>query len=196
MNQKKRIIAITGGIGSGKSVVQAILKALGHEVYDCDLRAKILMDTDANIRKAIYEGICPDAVKDSYIDRSVLARHVFECDEALKKLNALVHSEVIKDFRRWSDGKRIAFVETAILFTSGMDREVSEIWEVMAPEQIRIKRVETRNPDLDKSQIIRRMESQKTETEALKSASTNVIINDGVTPLLPQIERLLYGVNP
>lgn len=91
MNQQ-RIIGLTGGIGSGKSVVRDIVSAMGIPVYDCDSRAKYLMDTSIEILSAIAEDICPEAIIDNIINRSVLAEHVFASEEVRLKLNlSLIH---------------------------------------------------------------------------------------------------------
>jgi len=188
----KKIIAITGGIGAGKSVVQSILTAMGFDVYDCDRQAKALMDSDKSIIEGIAQNICPQSVTDdNQIDKSVLADHVFKNKEALDKLNKLVHKQVIEDFRKWKEGRHIAFIETAILCTSGLDKDVDEVWEVTAPESVRISRVKIRNPHLKESQIISRIESQRSEESQLKALSTFEIKNDGIAPVLPQIESLL-----
>lgn len=189
-----RKIAITGGIGAGKSVVQSILKALGHEVYDCDLRAKMLMDSDIRILNAIGERVCPEAVIGSSLDRKTLAERVFNDKGALAVLNEIVHKEVVRDFREWSATRVPAFVETAILCTSGLDREVDEIWEVTAPEAVRVERVKKRNPELTESQILSRIEAQRGEQEVLSGVPTKKISNDGLTPILPRIEELLTSL--
>ncbi len=191
---KRRIIAITGGIGAGKSVVQSILKALGHEVYDCDLRAKVMMDSDMRILNSISADICPAAVTDGKLDRGILANHVFNDKNALAALNSLVHKEVIRDFQCWSSDRRLAFVETAILCTSGLDKEVDEIWEVTAPENVRVERIKKRNPELSESQIISRIDAQRDEQIRLSRIPTHEINNDGLTPILPQVEKLLERV--
>lgn len=101
-----RVIAIAGGIGSGKSVVQAILKAMGFSVYDCDVRAKEMMDSDIEIINSIKNEICPQAVKCDHIDRRVLGSHVFNDQVSLEKLNTLVHGQVVKDFRKWRKARQ------------------------------------------------------------------------------------------
>lgn len=191
-----RVIAIAGGIGSGKSVVQAILKAMGFSVYDCDVRAKEMMESDIEIINSIKNEICPQAVKCDHIDRRVLGSHVFNDPVSLEKLNTLVHGQVVKDFRKWREGKAISFVETAILCTSGLDKEVNEIWIVSAPEKLRISRVRSRNPHLSEFEILKRMEAQSKELDMLGKMNVNVIVNDGLSALLPQIEALLKEAAP
>lgn len=189
----ERIIAITGGIGSGKSVLCRMVTALGFEVYDCDSRAKAIMDTDVEIIDYIARHICADAVNNGKINRRALADAVFGCPDRLKMLNALVHKAVIDDFCRWRSSKDTAFIETAILYTSGLDRYINEVWEVTAPDNVRIARVRLRNPELSENHIINRIEAQKEENMFPRRIEHRVIVNDGITPILPQVETLLQS---
>lgn len=185
-----RLTAVCGGIGSGKSMVCSMLTAMGFPVYNCDSRAKALMDSDPEIRKAIARDIAAEALFESgEIDRRTLSAIVFADARKLATLNAIVHGAVRDDIARWTQtegakGKRL-FVETAILMESGLDRMVDEIWLVTAPEEVRITRVGRRSgltPEQTKSRIA--MQKDPDGADA-------VIVNDGVMPLLPQIERLI-----
>lgn len=186
-----RLIAISGGIGSGKSVVSKILSSLGFPVYDCDREAHILMERDAEIIERIRL-IEPSAVKDGKILRPVLALRVFSDSHALEQLNQAVHGAVRKDLAQWalSHGPAACFVETAILYQSEIDKMVSEVWEVQAPFRLRIDRVVTRN-SLTSAQVLVRIESQDRFQPKSLHPLTKVIINDDKTPLLPQIQALL-----
>ena len=118
------LTAITGGIGSGKSVVSRILRVLEYPVYDCDSRAKALMDADVIIKQQIIHDIDRETIAaDGTIDRRRLASIVFADAEKLAALNAIVHSAVRLDIQRWAEdcGNSHAFVETAILFQSGLN---------------------------------------------------------------------------
>ena len=187
-----RLIAITGGIGSGKSVISDILRAMGHKVYDCDTRAKALMDTDESIKDDLINLISIDAVRsDRTIDRKLLSEIVFNDPEALSRLNSIVHKAVRADLRRWRDtsSDKTVWVETAILYASRLDREVDEVWEVTAPTELRVQRVMKRN-SMSREQVLARISSQST-TAAQLHPLTKSIVNDGVEPVLPQILSLL-----
>lgn len=188
---RRRIIAITGGIGSGKSVVSKIVERMGFAVYDCDSRAKALMDSDPTIGEAIEREICRSVVSDSGIDRKALGEIVFADSQALAALNRIVHGAVVHDFDSWKLDLPTAFVETAILYTSGLDRHVTEVWEVTAPTDIRIERVRLRNPWLSEAHIRQRIESQMCEERFPKHATTRRIVNDNRSAIIPQIESLL-----
>lgn len=187
-----RLIAITGGIGSGKSIISDILRAMGHKVYDCDTRAKALMDTDESIKNDLIDLISIDAVRnDRTIDRKLLSEIVFNDPDALSRLNSIVHKAVRADLRRWRDtsSDKTVWVETAILYASRLDREVDEVWEVTAPTELRVQRVMKRN-SMSREQVLARISSQST-TAAQLHPLTKAIVNDGVEPVLPQILSLL-----
>ncbi|MDE5745695.1 MAG: dephospho-CoA kinase [Paramuribaculum sp.] len=185
------LIAITGGIGSGKSVVSRILSALGYSVYDCDVRAKQIMDKSSEIKSYISKHICPDAITShGDIDRAVLAQVVFNDSGKLELLNSVVHNSVKSDLTNWASDKPIAFVETAILYQSGLDMMVDCVWEVTAPEEIRICRVIKRN-NITAEQVKARIKSQDDFVVTRKHPAILLIENDGTIPLLPQILTLL-----
>lgn len=186
------IIAITGGIGSGKSIVSRILLTLGYKVYDCDSQAKRIMSQSQAIKSFLLSRISPLAVRaDGTIDRSVVADVVFADPTTLDALNNCVHGEVAADFYEWSHSfAGVKFVETAILYQSGFDRLVNEVWEVTAPVETRIMRVMARN-NCRRADVEKRIESQDSFCPERRHGRTFEIVNDGFTALLPQIESLI-----
>lgn len=183
------IIAITGGIGAGKSVVSRILSALGYPVYDCDSEAKLLMDSDLQIHKAIKKHISPKAINcDDTINRRHLSEIVFTNPDKLKILNSLVHKSVRNHFINWAkrQSAQLLFVETAILYESRFDELVDEVWEVTAPDELRIQRVIKRN-GLSRGEVEKRISAQNSEVKP----HHQLIVNDGVTPLIPQVLQML-----
>ena len=190
-----RLIAITGGIGSGKSIVSRIVRAMGYPVYDCDERARALMDCSDDIKDAIAEQIDPSCITERRtIDRAALASAVFSSAEKLAILNGIVHGAVKEHLSAWSiHPEREAatcFVETAILYQSGIDMMVNEVWQVDAPRDLRIERVMKRN-GMSHSQVTSRIDSQDSYIPATLHPCTHLIINDGDTAVLPQVESLL-----
>lgn len=186
----KRITAITGGIGAGKSVVCHVVSAMGYPVYDCDSRARMLMDADCDMKRRISAEITPEAIdSDGKVNRACLAHCVFSNQSKLRRLNDIVHGAVRGDFARWADSQSSdrVFVETAILYESGFDSLVGEVWEVTAPLEERISRVQRRS-GFSREEVESRIAAQTGE-EA--HPSHLLIENDGVTPLLPQIMKLL-----
>ena len=189
------LIAIVGGIGSGKSVVSRIVGIMGYEVYDCDSRAKRLMDSSHDIKERIRCEIHAECISGGEIDRKRLAEIVFSDEEALQRLNAIVHTAVREDLKNWV-GERskdaVLFVETAILYQSGLDRLVDAVWEVDAPLDLRIERVMARN-SVSREEVLARIASQDSFVPASVHPSVTHIINDNDQPILPQIERLVAG---
>lgn len=188
---KEKVIAVTGGIGAGKSVICSILTILGYRVYDCDSNARRIMDNDALIKRRLLEEITPAAVDCSgRIDRSSIAEEVFNNPKKLECLNAIVHGAVREDIIRWiHDSDDVSFIETAILYQSGIDRIVDEVWEVTAPEETRISRVCRRN-NLSPEQVKSRIHSQNI-TGITPHKCTRLIVNDNNHSLLLQIDQLL-----
>lgn len=186
------IIGVTGGIGSGKSVVSCLLRLMGVPVYDCDSEAKRLMCQSAEIREALVEAIGGEVYRaDGQLNRTHLASYMFGHAERVEQVNRIVHPVVRADFRQWArlSGKRVVAVESAILFEAGMEADVDSVWLVHASEDIRLQRAVLR--DAAHEQAVRaRMQSQLSEQEYVQRAD-KVICNDGKCSLIAQVEALL-----
>lgn len=179
-----KIIAIAGGIGSGKSVVSQILRKLGYSVYDCDSEAKSLMNRSCEIKRDLQTAFGDIVGADGNINSKKLAGIVFADKSALNRLNGIVHPRVKTDILEWCRSKNAdkVFVETAILEESGLGDIVDEVWQVYAPIDVRIARVMKRN-NMTEEEVRSRIESQKAPSDAVDGA----IVNDGVMAVLPQI---------
>lgn len=187
------LIAITGGIGSGKSAVCRCLSAWGFEIYNCDSRAKLLMDNDVEIHRQLCDKISPDTVKDGVINRQLLSKIVFSDASKLKTLNSIVHNHVKEDIRNWrlvNARRPILFVETAILLESGLQLEVDEVWLVDAPEDIRLNRA-CRRDNAPREAILARMNSQKSLCQNDISIPLHIIDNGGNSSIIAQLRYLL-----
>lgn len=196
------LTAITGGIGSGKSVVARILRTIGYPVYDCDLRARAIMDADPDIHRALAHRISPTVITpQGTIDRPALSAIVFAHPDKLATLNTIVHGAVRDDLTRWlhtlttatstpATPAPRAFVETAIPYESGLHTMVHDIWQVTAPDHIRIQRVILRS-GLTPDQIRARIRAQRATPIPPHHPPIHTITNDGLTPILPTIHHLL-----
>lgn len=187
------LTAITGGIGSGKSVVSRILRTMGYPVYDSDTEAKAIMDNSTAIKEAIAKDITPLAVKpDGSLDRAAIAAVVFKNAAALACLNNIVHTAVREHLSQWVAAQTSprCFVETAILFESKLNTMVQAEWRVVAPEDIRIQRVMARN-GISEQQVKDRIAAQTATPELAPIPPRCTILNDYIAPVLPQILRLL-----
>lgn len=186
-----RIVAVTGGIGTGKSVVCRVVSSLGYSVFDCDREAKRIMDGSGEIKGEIARCISEDAVVDDIIDRKRLAEIVFSDSEKLCVLNSIVHKHVLEEVERWSSlHSGVVFVETAILYESGLDKIADEVWEVTAPKRKRIVRACARD-GVDECKIIARIKRQEETVVEHPHPHTYEIVNDDVMPVLPQVLSLL-----
>ena len=189
-----RVTGIVGGIGAGKSMVSRILVAMGYEVYDCDSRAKEIMDSSGAIHEELCRRIHPRAVVEGVIDRGIIAEVVFADAERLSDLNDIVHRHVKADLQKWIDSRKgeRCFVETAIPGSSHLDLMLTDAWIVTADDDVRITRVVERS-HLSPKQIMSRIASQAAETENLQCPSV-VIRNNPDSSLLTQINSLLKAL--
>lgn len=175
----RRIIGITGGIGSGKSFVSRVLaQRLAIPVYDCDSHAKRLMNSSADLRQKLVDLIGPEAYDSAgMLCRPVVAAYLFADACHAAQVNALVHPAVRADILRWAseqDCETVA-VETAILIESGLDKLVDDVLFVEASEDTRLARAMQRDA-ADAGKIRARMARQ--QTAAARSMATWVVKNE------------------
>lgn len=144
----KKIIGITGGIGSGKSTIAEIIEEFGFPVYYSDDRAKEIVNNDAELQLKIRELLGDEAYDASgRYDRAFVAQKVFDNVKLLNQLNALIHPAVKKDFERWVEEQNETFLfkETALLFELKLHEACDRSILVTADDEIRIKRVMSRD---------------------------------------------------
>jgi dephospho-CoA kinase len=184
-------IGLTGGIGSGKSIVGKAFEMMGVPVYIADVEAKRLMVSDPEVRRLLITRF-GDLIYDSNsnINRKLLAEIVFNNSEALKDINSIVHPAVRADFKRWCEQySQISYViqESAILFDTGLYRNFDKIITVAAEEEIRIQRVVERD-SISRELITERMRNQLSESERI--ARADFVIYNSVELILPQIDLI------
>jgi dephospho-CoA kinase len=184
-----KIIGITGGIGSGKSIVCKVFAAMGIPVYEADSRAKTLMNNDLSLKKSIQNLLGEQAYTPTgEYNRAWVASQVFNNPDLLQKLNAIVHPRVRADAEMWmQQHQKAPFVlyEAALMKAAGDGNHFDKVIVVTAPIALRIKRVQKRDKRSEQEikDIIAR---QISDEERLKIANF-VIENDEVKPLLGQI---------
>ena len=185
-------LAITGNIGSGKSVVSRMLAIMGVPVYDCDSRAKALMHSDKVIKEGLLRMFGSECYcSDGSLNREWLAARLFTDPVSVQRVNALVHPRVKEDFECWASAAScdIVAVESAILYESGMIDTVDKVLVVWADEETSIKRVmESRG--MSRRQVENRLQNQMSADELL-ILSDYSLRNDGSTPVLPALGELL-----
>ena len=181
-------IAVTGGIGSGKSVVSRMLALMGVPVYDCDSRAKALMESDMFIRQGLVRMFgeeCYDAA--GRLNRSWLAARIFVDKGAIERVNSIVHPRVVSDFDAWAEeqGVPMVAVETAILFESGLNEVVDRVLLVWADVETCIRRVEGRD-GMTRQSVQNRMNNQMPLDDLLLLCDY-AVHNDGNEAVFPQV---------
>lgn len=181
-------IAITGGIGSGKSTVCRFFSYLGVPVYDSDSRAKALMNTSGRIIETITTTFGSECYGQQGLNRQFLSEHVFKNPDALRQLNAIVHPAVQSDFEQWTAGhKNCPYVlfESAIVLEIGWGGLFDKVIAVSAPTDIRIARV-MRRDGATETQVADRIAHQS--SDAFREASADyVICCDDRHLLIPQV---------
>jgi dephospho-CoA kinase len=183
-------IAVTGGIGCGKSYVCQLLKNRGIDVFDCDEAAKRLMRTDrglqADLKRLVGEGV----YKGPKLQKSVLAKFLLGSEDHKQKVNDVVHPAVARDFLN----SGLEWLESAILFESGFDRRISLDYVVCvsAPVDVRLERIITRD-HISLDRAMEWIESQMPQEE-VESRCNYIVVNDGQANLDSQIEGLLQSV--
>lgn len=185
-------IGITGGIGSGKSVLSRILHCAGVPVYDCDTEAKRIMNDNAEVRNLLVQHFGKECyTPDFQLDRKYLAGCIFGNVENLRLVNSIVHPRVKDDFLLWCNTVKspVVAMESAILFESGFSGAVDFIVCVYADKEVCITRACKRS-SLSREEVVRRIDKQSS-TEKIIEQSDFSICNNPDTPLLPQFEKMM-----
>ena len=184
-------IGVTGGIGSGKTLVCSILKILGIPVYNADREARRMLNTHPVLQEGVMGLLGKEAYRDGQLDRAYVESRVFGDREMLEKLNNLIHPAVREDFRNWVSGcSGVPYVvkEAAILFESGANRLLDLTVLIYAPSDLRIRRVMERD-QVTREDVKRRMMHQMDDEEK-RILADEIIVNDDREMLIPQIVAL------
>jgi len=193
-------VGITGGIGSGKSTVAKIFAVLGIPVYYADDVARRLMNEHPLIRQQIIEHFGEESYSDNKLNRSFLAKQVFNNEKKLALLNSIVHPVTIGDGVEWMRKQTTAYAikEAALIFESGSQRDLDFVIGVFAPVHLRIKRVMDRD-GIKREDVQKRMLNQINEEIKMKLCDY-VVINDEQQLIVPQVlslhEKLMQMESP
>ncbi len=184
-------IAITGGIGSGKSYVADLLRTKGIDVYDCDAAAKRLMRTSDSLKIQLQRLVGDDVYKDGQLQKRVLATYILTGEKEKQAVNDIVHPAVAKDFE--ASGQ--SWLESAILFESGFDKRVQfdHTICVSAPREVRISRIMQRD-HISREKAEAWIDAQMPQEETERRCDF-VIHNDGRHDLDPQIIAIINKTN-
>lgn len=183
-------IGITGGIGSGKSYVCSYLSRRGIEVYDCDRAAKRLIRTSPKIREELMALIGPETyTADGTLNKSAVAQFLLASEENAHAVDAIVHPAVFRDFEE----SGMQWMESAIIYESGIYRLVDRVIVVTAPKEVRIRRVMQRD-HISREKVLEWMGRQLPQREVRRRADYE-IINDGQKDIDKQLNQIIEQCN-
>ena len=185
-------VGITGGIGTGKSIVSRLFGLLGVPVYDSDLRAKQVMATDAELKRELIQAFGEKTFTTEGINRTWLASQVFPDPAKLAVLNALVHPHVKQDFIDWAASQQnVPYVikEAALMYETEAHKQVDKMIVVSAPLSLRLQRLALRDTHRTQDDLERIIAKQLPEEEKTRRADF-VIYNDDTQLVIPQVMSL------
>ncbi|KAA3440291.1 dephospho-CoA kinase [Rufibacter hautae] len=186
-------IGITGGIGSGKSIVCRCFQLLGVPVYDSDTRAKWVMNHDPELREQLIATFGPETFDaQQHLNRAYLSQKVFHNAAELAKLNGLVHPQVRKDFYTWLEQQAHApyiLKEAALMFESNAYTQVDHVLTISAPIALRLTRTLQRDAHRSATDVEAIIAKQLSEEERVSRAQF-VLHNDDTRLVLPQVIQL------
>lgn len=185
------MIGITGGIGSGKSIIGKILTSMGYPVYYSDEAAKELMENDTVIVNELNQLFNNKAYNMGKLNRTYLAQQIFTNPDLKQKVNQIVHPRVRAHFKEFVEQQNnsLVFNEAAILFETGGDKNFDAIILVVADEDVRIERVMNRD-GVAKEEVLNRINNQWSD-EKKKKLTEFVITNNPTDLLVPQLNKIL-----
>ena len=189
-------VGITGGIGSGKSVVSRLFEVLGIPIYISDQEAKRLTATHPEIRNQLIQLLGDEVYANNELNKPFLANYLFASEENAERINRIIHPVVKADFEQWAASHShypIIGMESAILIESGSTDVVDKIIMVYAPAEVRINRAIKRD-NSSRELITKRIEAQMNDEEKRLHADY-VILNDGEIPLIPQVLELISSLS-
>jgi dephospho-CoA kinase len=185
-------IGLTGGIGSGKSIIAKVFSQLFDiPIYNADNRAKYLMQNNFQLKNELITLLGVQTyLENNTLNRKFIADKIFNNSELLEKVNNLVHHQVGLDYNLWLKAQNSPYIlhEAAILIESGFHKKMDHLITISAPQEIRIQRVQKRDK-LSSEQILQRMKKQITDAER-EQASQFVIINDGNASIIDQVRSI------
>lgn len=187
-----KVLAVTGGIGSGKSYVVQMFAALGVPVYDADSMTKRLYAEDAVLLGCLKDLLGERLLRDGTLDRQYMAERIFSDRSLLSDVESIVFPRVLSDFAHWAEehgtkyGVPFVIMESAVFLEKPILRNTADkVLTVTCPQEVRVQRVMTRS-NLTREQVLARMANQWPDNRRTE-LSDYVIVSDFKHPLLPQV---------
>ena len=183
-------IGIAGGIGSGKSYVCRLLQRRGITVYDCDSAAKRLIRTSPDIRRRLTALIGPDTyTAEGQLNKAAVAQFLLASEANAQAIDAIVHPAVFRNFEE----SGLEWLESAIMYESGIYRLMDRVIVVTAPLEVRIRRVMDRD-HITREKVLEWMTRQLPQEEVVGRADFE-IVNDGQTDIEQQLNKIIEQCN-
>lgn len=201
-----RTLAVTGGIGSGKSYVVRMFAALGVPVYDADSRTKGLYGSDPELLASLQSILGQDLVRDGVLDRQYMASRIFSDRDILSRVEAVVFPRVLRDFMAWKNAREMevaagsggnagfVIMESALyLEKPALAGSADKVLTVVCPVETRVERVMVRS-GMTRAQVLERMSNQWSDARRI-SLSDFTVVSDFSHPLLPQVYDIYLKMN-
>lgn len=190
-------LGVTGGIGSGKSVVCEFLSLFSIPVFDSDAKAKEIMNSSESVRVGLIELLGENSYRFGVLDRQYVSERIFADKRLVEKVNSIVHPVVFDSFDSWCEEQRdcpMVACESAILFECGMNRRMDRVLLVTASLDERIDRVMKRS-GLTREQVLERIGNQMSDDQ--KRAKCDYVVTNGdFVPIIPQLLEIVQKINP
>lgn len=201
-----RTLAVTGGIGSGKSYVVRMFAALGVPVYDADSRTKRLYGSDPELLASLQSILGQNLVRDGVLDRQYMASRIFSDRDILSRVEAVVFPRVLRDFMAWKNAREMevaagsggnagfVIMESALyLEKPALAGSADKVLTVVCPVETRVERVMVRS-GMTRAQVLERMSNQWSDARRI-SLSDFTVVSDFSHPLLPQVYDIYLKMN-
>jgi dephospho-CoA kinase len=186
------IVGLTGGIGSGKTTVARLFETMGCSIYNSDEKAKELYYNDS-VKKQVINLLGNEAYLNEYeINKEYISKKIFSNTQLLQQINKIIHPAVKEDFIQFQSKhspETLIIKETALLFETGIYKELDYSILVTAPVWLKIERVIKRNK-VTKEDVEKRMLSQWSDERKTPLANF-IIVNDNSQALIPQVLQIL-----
>lgn len=190
----QRRIAITGGIGSGKSIVGKVFQSTGFPLYVADVEAKKLMCENSELKQKITDLLGEDAYSKNDLNKNYISKQIFENNDLRKRMNSIVHPAVHVHFENWCNNQEssIIFYESALIYETQSESRFNYTILVSANKEIKIKRIAKRDM-LNRELIEKKISSQISDDKKKELADFHIRNNEDEL-ILPQIFKILKSI--
>jgi len=195
--QKSIVLGVTGGIGSGKSLICTIFSLMDIPIYYADEQAKYVMENDHDLIAQLKKVFGNEAYDQHHkLNRTYLAKQVFSDADKLAQLNALVHPAVKKSFDNWCATHShypIVAKEAALLLESGSYKSVDKLIVVCSPLKLKLQRILQRDSHRTEKDVLAIMDKQWSDDKKIEKADY-IIQNDERELILTQINTVIADI--